>query len=920
MRFIDALKRVVAKHGGRPAVVESGRVALTYRSLWERAGAIADQLRSLGAGPERVVALERRKSADYVASLIGIWRAGAAFVPIDPALPDERRGFLHRDSGAGWIVDEIGGRRLANPPRSAGCDLVHQRNKSLAYVIYTSGSSGRPKGVALTQHGLLNVLRSQIRAFRLTPASRSLFYLSTSFDASISDLGTTLLAGASLFIERPESLVPGPKLVDLLRRRGITHLDFPPSMLPLLDPETVPSTLRTLILGGEACAPALIRRWSSRVRVVNVYGPTEATICTSLGACSPKTWDRPLLGRPLPGIEYRVRNGELLISGACLARGYVNLPKLTAQRFITLGGKRWYRTGDRVLERADGEFEFLGRIDRQIKLRGLRIEPGEIEAALRSHEEVAHAAVVKRAEGLAAFVVPANGHPPTPRGLRAHLARTLPVWMIPSRFEVIEDLPRLANGKTDFEALGRVPMGREASSRAAAPRRGVAAELRSIWREVLKADSVGLNEDFFDLGGDSLRALEVVVAAEERGIALSPSWMVDGVTIAGLIRRLREPRGSGSAVLSAAALRRDVAWTPAWRKILETAARRPAARQGPSRTIFLTGATGFLGSQVLRELLARTNAVIRCLVRGQGRLDLRSGRVIEVPGDLDEERFGLDREVWRRLADEVDSVYHCGATVHLTRTYDALRRTNVAGTLEALRLVCDGKAKRLHYASTLSVFVATDRNTGAMREDDDLSRTRRVYGGYAQSKWAAEVMVRAAAEFVGPVDVYRFGLITGDSKTGAGARSDLLRHFVRGTAAAGCVPEGAGRRLHVDVTPVDYAARAMVEQSLRAPGGETVHIANPRSASLSDLVAAMRRVGLPIDEVPLPQWRARVAGNESAAYLALCRPMESYGRLRTLDLFQATGARFDLRRSGFTCPRPTRRLLDLYIRSILAVP
>jgi thioester reductase-like protein len=444
--------------------------------------------------------------------------------------------------------------------------------------------------------------------------------------------------------------------------------------------------------------------------------------------------------------------------------------------------------------------------------------------------------------------------------------------------------------------------------------------LAGIWKDVLRVGSVGANDDFFGIGGDSLRALEVVVAAEEQGLPLSPSWMTEGVTIARLLRRLRERRASAAPeAMSAAELRRDVAWTPGWGRRLERAAARPPAPDGPPRTILLTGATGFLGSRVLENLLARTAADLRCLVRGRGRLPIRNSRVTEVCGDLDEERFGLDRDAWRRLADEVDVLYHCGAKVHLTQPYDALRRTNVGGTLEVLRLLCEGRRKRLHYASTLSVFVATDRNTGTMREDDDLGRTRRVYGGYAQSKWAAELLLRAAAPFVGPVDVYRFGLITGDSRSGAGARSDLLGLFVRGTAASGCVPVGAGRRLRVDVTPVDYAAAAMVERSLQSRGG-TVHIANPRSASLADLVAAMRRAGLQVDEVPLSRWRARAAGTESAAYLALCRPLESYGRLRTLDLFQATGARFVLRRQRPACPRPTPRLLDRYVRSILATP
>src|SRR5690606_1464903 len=218
-----------------------------------------------------------------------------------------------------------------------------------------------------------------------TPHCRALFYLSPTFDASVSDIGTALLSGAALCVEPGVRRTPA-SMMALIRERGVTHLDLPPSVLATLDPGELPASVQTIVIGGEVCPADVVRRWASRVRLVNVYGPTEATICTSLGACDPETWDRPLIGRPLPGIGYEVVDealdpvpqgtpGELLIDGVGLARGYLNDPELTRKRFPTLRGRRVYRTGDRVVLHHDGEFEFLGRIDRQIKLHGLRIEP-----------------------------------------------------------------------------------------------------------------------------------------------------------------------------------------------------------------------------------------------------------------------------------------------------------------------------------------------------------------------------------------------------------------------------------------------------------------------------------------------------------------------------------------------------------------
>ncbi len=363
------------------------------------------------------------------------------------------------------------GQRDIQLPCSADIPTVPLDPARLAYVIYTSGSTGTPKGVLIEHRGIVNLLDAQVPLFGLRPGSRALFYLSTSFDASISDVGTALLSGATLCIEPPERLRPGPDLIELLRIRQITHVDIPPAVLPLLDPETLPACLETVIIGGEPCPPEVVRRWARRVRVVNVYGPTEATVCTSLCLCDPNTWDAPLLGRPIPNVAYRILDesgvavpqgtpGELCIGGFGLARGYLNRPELSARKFIVHEGERLYRTGDKVALRSDGEYQFLGRVDRQVKIRGLLIEPEEIEAQLLTHPQIQQAAVVKRPlgrqshKGLTAFVVARRGSStPSVQGLRQHLARSLPRWMLPQRFEFLSRLPLNAHGKVDLANL-----------------------------------------------------------------------------------------------------------------------------------------------------------------------------------------------------------------------------------------------------------------------------------------------------------------------------------------------------------------------------------------------------------------------------------------------------------------------------------
>ncbi len=986
--FLEQFRTVVEVHADRPALVTGGTQVISYAELYGRAAALGERLKELGAGPERIVGLHLEKSSEYVTALLATWFAGAAFLPLDPALPPERLAFIAGDSGMtlavmspghGAALDGLGirlaaigdeaerpSRVLSPPPRSGEEDL--------AYVIYTSGSTGTPKGVMVPHRGIVNFLHAQIPVFRIGPDSRALFYLSTSFDASISDIGTALLSGAALCIEPAEALQPGPALVERIGARGITHLDIPPALLRVLEPARMPACVETIIIGGEACPPEVVRRWAERFRVVNVYGPTEATVCTSLCVCDPVTWRRPLLGRPIPNATLHLLDerlapvapgtaAELYIGGIGLARGYLNRPDLTAARFLVRDGERLYRTGDRVVERDGGEIDFLGRVDRQVKVRGLLIEPEEIEARLLQHPEVRHAAVVKRPlpraarEGLVAFVVPRTAGQPVPAGeLRVHLARSLPRWMLPQRFEFVDRLPLTSTGKVDLQALATRALSRRASGWTPGLANDETGILAEIWEWVLGVEGIGPTDDFFEIGGDSLAVLEVVAAAESCGLRLSPPLLLRHPTLADLAARLHAgAEGSAdvtSGAMSCAGLREDVAFGAEWHELLRSARQRPHVPvDGPPRALLLTGATGFLGSRLLHELLLRTGAEVHCLVRAQDdaaatrRLQAalhghgkaldpeQARRVLPVRGDIDLPLFGLDQGEWACLAGSIDTIYHCAARVHLVAAYDALRASNVLGTREVLRLLCTGRRKRLHYASTLSVFVATDRNTGLLAEADDLASTGWVYGGYAQSKWAAEYLLRSAGGEVGQVRFYRLGLITGDATTGYCSPTDFLSLFCKGLAALGCVPRRA-EELRLDVTPVDFAAAAMAHLSLHAAGAgapSTFHIANSRSLSLGELLDALRAHGIAVAAVSDAEWRGRLAefgdsargAPEAAAYLALCRALpggSAFARQRTLDLFQATGVEFGMKNtlgglagSGIACPPPSGTLLRTYL-------
>lgn len=980
--FLDRFDAIVAKQANRPAVVESGTTITDYQTLQRRAISLAGKLLELAVQPEQPIGLCIEKSANYIVAMLATWYAGAAFVPIDPSMPPDRLELISRecDMKVAIVANSLRDKFdkldivLLDPMDSGSIDVrqVKRTVSDLAYIIFTSGSTGLPKGVLVSHSGIVNFLTAQIEAFQFDAQSRSLFVLSTSFDASVSDIGCALLSGAALCIERQSSLQPGPKFMQLVHDRQITHIDLPPSMLKLMKASEAAACLKTIVIGGEVCPPHVIREWAPKVNLVNVYGPTEATVCTSLGRCG-ADWELPLIGSPLPNVEYLILDdemrtckvgapGELYIAGPCLARGYLNRIDLTQKKFVSLEGKRLYRTGDQVMRLADGAIQFISRCDRQFKLRGMLIEPEEIEARLLEHPEISRCAVVKRKvnassdrDVLAAFIS-RRENPVTANDLRDFLRRSIPKWMIPQHFEFVSPMPETVTGKVNMDALRVLPLAATLLESTEQELDELQMQLAEVWKRVLGLKSVSATDNFFEIGGDSFAVLEAVVCAEAQGIVLPPEMLLKFPTIESLARELSDlDQGEStddSVGLSAEFLRADVMLDGYWHQLLAQAKQRPGAFVSRPDQVLLTGAAGFLGSRLLFELLNRTDASIYCLIRAADETAARArveralfnhgvsltqehkSRITPLVGDLSKPNFAMSDQAWQNLSDSIDTVFHCAAQVNMLLPYSALRAGNVQSTQEMVRFLCAGRKKHLHYASTLSVFVATDQNQGVLLESDQLEKTKFVYGGYAQTKWASEVFLRSVQPDCGSVSHYRFGLITGDSRTGYSSDTDFLNLFVKGLASLGRVPE-ARCAAYVDITPVDYAAAAMAEIALADMSrgqASTYHIANPVSLALDDLIQCLIGSGVKLDQVSKLDFLDSVGGGaanaaQAAAVLALCRCVSGdvqFSRLRTMDLFQATGVRFDtsntdaaLQQTALRCPEPTAKLICMYIDRVL---
>lgn len=554
-----------------------GNQHLTYQELNHRANQLAHYLQTLGVEPETLVGVCMTRSPEMIVALLGILKAGGAYVPIDPSYPSDRQAYMLADSHVRVLLTQAA--LMSALPTSeaqvicldsdwplftsqpcenlaAAVNLTH-----LAYVIYTSGSTGRPKGVLVPHRGLPNLVAAQCSAFAVQPSSRILQFASSSFDASISEVFMALGTGACLYLEPQESLLPGPAFLQLLQDHAITHLTLPPSALAIL-PEAELPALQTLIVAGEACPPALVSQWSKQCRFFNAYGPTEATVCATIAECQ-DTGKTPPIGLPIHNTFVYILDsdrqpvpigvsGELYIGGIGVARGYLNRPDLTQEKFIpnpfpipftavSEQDNRLYKTGDVARFRPDGTIEFLGRIDNQVKWRGFRIELGEIEAALGQHPAVSQCIAIVREDDpgdprLVAYVVSAQAQPATALELRQFLQQTLPDYMLPSAFVLLEALPITPNGKVDRRALPK-PDSSSAprTDTFVAPRTPVEQTVAHIWSQVLKLEQVGIHDNFFDLGGHSLLAARVVARIQETlQIDIPLRRLFETPTIAGL--------------------------------------------------------------------------------------------------------------------------------------------------------------------------------------------------------------------------------------------------------------------------------------------------------------------------------------------------------------------------------------------------
>lgn len=965
----DLFTSAVEDAWSEPAVVTADKVT-SYAELNNRVDVVATSLVARGVRAGQPVAVLMRPGIDLVATVLGILRAGGSYVTLDPGHPAERLSFAIDNCGASILLGEPGidvadvalpadlelitgvpssvpdGAPAEHLPRQDTAPPPRKAPDDTAYIVYTSGSTGRPKGVVLPETTLANLVHNQAE-MSSGRRLRTLQYMSPAFDVFAEELFGTLCTGGTLVIPPAHARTDFEALAALLAEQRIERAFFPyvalrelaavlcSSSVDLPDLSEVYVTGERLVITDDL--RAMFRRHRG-AQLINIYGPSEAHLCTAETMPSdPDAWPTvPAIGQVVSGVDARVFldadrlaplgvEGELCIAGPVVSPGYVGLPEKTRQAMVpdpfAATGQRMYRTGDVVVLAPDGRLHYRGRADDQIKIRGYRVEPGEVEAALERVLDVDAAAVIALSVGgdreLHAFVQ-AGTEPPA--DWQARLGAALPGYMIPRKVTRIDAIPLTPTGKTDRRALeswhaqhGAVdvasagethpPLGRIAENGSAESRR--LRTMAKLWTEVIGHGPVTPDDDFFLLGGHSLLAARLHRLVKQRfHTDISLSALLSTPTLRGMADSLADDRGT-SEPTSSHNLREDA---------------RPhdlvvGERQEPSDgVVFLTGATGFLGSHLLDEL-QKAGRRVCCLVRADTDRDARdrirrafekfsldTSRVDEVEiclGDLAQSQLGLGAEV-RSRARSVSEVYHAAAHINFVVPYHTVKRTNVDG-LRHLLDFCGVNRTPLRLISTMGVF-PPDYTSGVIDEDAVPGDPASLGIGYSQSKWVAEHLALQARDAGLPVTLHRVGRIGGHSRTGACRHDDFFWLQMKGFATLGCYPDDMVEAPSVDLLPVDYVARAIVRLSSGRPDNENWHLYHSEGLSWPTIIETICSEGYVLQSTARSAWMA-----------ALERQAETDGQgegLGSLVPFMREGV-MRLGRHSFDNEKTRRALVDV---------
>ncbi|AKF86026.1 hypothetical protein MFUL124B02_20095 [Myxococcus fulvus 124B02] len=973
---------------------------VTYDALDRRANQLANALRKRGVGEETPVAVAMRRGIEALIAHVALVKLGASHVPLDLQHPRERIAYILENSGTQVLLTETLTEEAHCAQDGLFCLCLERDADTVArepetftgprdtperrtYIMYTSGTTGRPKGIEILAKGIRGLVVDN-PILDIHPGERMAQASTHAFDMALYEIWGALVNGASLVVISKATLLDAHALREALRDMRVDFMGISTAVFNVVAqacPDAF-SGLRSVMIGGERANAHLCRAVLENhppERLFNLYGPTEGSVfATTHRIQLQDTLSGSIsIGKPIARTEVFLldedlrpvapgQTGELCLAGEGLARGYLHQPELTAERFPSVSGLkdgqdlRIYRTGDLARWRENGTLEYLGRADHQVKIRGHRIELDEVSKTLLESGLVWDAVVTlqERPDGeksLAAFVVPKDTGSGIEDALRDFMRARVSEPMVPSRFVLLERLPVTANGKVDRAALPRPvsPEGGAVPTQSTPPSEDpVVAGVSAIWTELLAVETSSPGDDFVRLGGNSLMAGRLMLRLREKfGVGLSVHALHEARTLGDFIEAVRQ------ALAGVQDEGRAIAGPDTWREEARlpediTPAPGKPVTKGRAledmRCIFLTGATGFLGAFMLRDLMRTTKAQVACLVRAKdsqaalARLrhtlvkyglweDSFTPRIEPVVGDLGAPGLGVDSQTRGALAERAEAILHVGAHVNYMQSYEAHRAANINGTTEILRLAALGPTP-VHYVSTIAVFGPTGyfNDTQVLREDEDLDKhldCLRYDIGYSASKWVAEKRVWEAIERGLAVNVYRSGFIMGHGETGVGNPDDFVARFVRGCIQIGSCPILPRQRK--EMVPVDFVSGALLGIASREGAiGKAYHLVPPSprdSIDMDSLYDLLADCGQPLRRIPYADWVDRLMKDPRAAQNPLCALMpmlyeQVYGGGSTrwevyegMPVYDARNTREALSGLGLGFRRLDRALLSLYL-------
>lgn len=899
-------------NGEKPAVI-FGNTVRSYKDLNQGVNRFAKFLIAKGIKSEDLVVIFMERSDITVQSILSVWKAGGAYIPIDTSYPVKRVCNIINDSGAKFVVtfSKFNHPDLLN--KCGNCEIINLDTNfdeintqdtenlnlnfdinKLSYIIYTSGSTGKPKGAMVEHLGMMNHISSKIHDLQITEKSIISQNASHCFDISVWQFFTALVCGGHTVVYDNNLAMNPQLLVKNIIKDNLTILEVVPSFLSLLldtfeeSPVTL-NSLQQIIITGETLNPSLVRRWFSifpGILMVNAYGPTEASddITHYIMSSTPQYENLPI-GKPIQNLNIyivdrdmnlcpRGMKGEICVSGIGVGRGYINDEPKTLEVFMQdpyrpLQNLRLYKTGDMGRWLPDGNIEFFGRKDSQVKINGFRIELGEIENKLYSVKEVSDAAVIDRQDEygkqyLCAYYTTRVGI--KPYQIKELLKKELPIYMLPSFFIKMDELPLTPNGKVNKKSLP-LPQYINQGVEFAAPQNSIQEKIQKVWKDVLSYRDIGIHDDFFDMGGNSIKAIQVTSKLSKH-FEISVNDIFTYKTINELAKNINPKQDNLKTRIDLFKKKiMDFDETSLNLSIKNTILEYRKKNQKYNdfqlsentnyTNILLTGSTGFLGVHLLRQLLYHTNAYLHLIIRGKSIEDAIArlhntikyhfnedfskkyySRIIVYKGDMTEKNFGLSDIDYKRLSLEVDCILNPAANVRHYGEYNDLYKVNTLGPEKLILLALTGKSKHLHHVSTMGIAsgnVKTNKYSLFTEYDLDIGQEFENY--YVKSKFEAEKLITEERKKGLNANIYRVGNLVFDSSTGIFQKNieeNAFYNVIRSLIKLEQFPDI--RHKNIDFSFIERTAEAIVLLlSKKELINETFHVYNPNYIAFKEI-------------------------------------------------------------------------------------